>query len=113
DGAVDRIDAFLGSCFRNARCRIKSRGHARRTGVGSREADEVGTFRLGPSNVIYSVGDVLFGLLDRVGDRLHDSNAECHALLRRRFGPQLYEMNWAGTAVKRAPGRPRPVPARA
>jgi hypothetical protein len=32
------------------------------------------------------VSDVLAGLFDRIGDRLHNGNAECHVLLQRACG---------------------------
>jgi hypothetical protein len=78
DGAVDRVDAVLGGGFRNARRRIEARRHAPRAGIGFRKADEVGAFRLGARDEAHRVGDVFFVLADRVGNRLHDGDAEGH-----------------------------------
>ena len=83
--AVDRVNAVLGSGFRDAWCRIESRGHAPGTGIGLRKTDEVGAFRFGAGDEVHRIGDIFFGLLDRIGDRLHDGDAECHALLQTGY----------------------------
>ena len=88
DGPVDRIDAVLGGGLRDARRRIEIGGHAPWTGVGLRKTDEVGPFRFGAGDEIHRIGNIFFGLPNRIGDWLHDRNAECHALLQIVFKRQ-------------------------
>ena len=64
--------------FRDARRRIEGCRHTPGTWIGLRETDEVGAFCLGAGNEVHRVADILLSLLDRIGDRLHNGNAECH-----------------------------------
>jgi hypothetical protein len=43
------------------------------------------SFGLGARDEGHCVGDILFGFFDRIGDRLHDGDAEGHALTPGRL----------------------------
>ena len=82
DGAVDNINAVLGRGFCDAWCRVEGCGHAPWAGVGFRKAHKICAFRFGAGDEVDRIGDIFLRLLNRIGDRLHNGDAECHALLQ-------------------------------
>jgi hypothetical protein len=86
--------------FRESRRRVERRWHAPWTGIGLRETNEVGALGFGAGDKIDRVADVFLSLLDRVNNRLHHGNAECHVLLQRRceFGGKLEMARRGGQA---------------